>query len=111
MQLSVVATSDADVHVKSVEVFDDTGKSAGVLTASKPTRWAESTSTYAAWDEKVAAGQTVQVSYVLSQPALVSHYENHDRTYTVKVLASAGGVDEPLQATVLIVAQPAPVPT
>jgi len=111
MQLAIVGTAETDVHVKSVEVFDETGKSLGTLTASKPTRWNDASSAYEAWDEKVLAGQTAKTSYVLSQPGFVDRYDSHDRTYTVKVVASVGGVDQPLQTTVMVVAQPAPVPT
>ncbi|MBA3502851.1 MAG: hypothetical protein M4D80_10995 [Myxococcota bacterium] len=111
MQLAINGSAETDVRIKSVEVFDERGKSLGVLTASKPTRWVDASATYEAWDEKIAAGQTARASYVLSQPGFVSHYDSHDRTYTVKVVASVGGVDQPLQTTVMIVAQPAPVPT
>ena len=110
MQLSIAAGADTSVNIKSVEVLDEKGTSLGTLTASKPTKWAAGSSAYEAWDEKVPAGQTALVSYVLSQ-ASVSHYDSHDRTYTVKVLASVGGVDQPLQTTVMIVARPAPMPT
>lgn len=109
MQLVVVASADTDIAVKSVTVFDDAGKELGTLTTSKPTRW--TTDKYEAWDGKVAAGQTAQVSYVVSQPSFVNHFESHDKTYTVKVVASVGGVDQPLQTTVLVVALPPPVPT
>ena len=111
MQLAIAGNAETDVHIKSVEVFGEDGKSLGVLTASKPTRWADASSTYEAWDEKIAARQTARASYVLSQPGFVDRYDAHDRTYTVKVVASVGGVDQPLQTTVMIVAQPAPVPT
>lgn len=111
MQLAVAATQDAVVRVRSVEVIDDQGKSLGTLATSKPTRWSDASSTYEVWNESVAAGQTAQVSYVLQQPAFVSHDEPRDRTYTVKVIASVGGVDQPLQTTVMVVGRRAPVPT
>ena len=111
MQLAIVGADKTDVRIKSVEVFDDAGKSLGVLSASKPTRWVDSSATYEPWDETVLAGQTSSVSYVLSQPGFVDRYDSHDRTYTVKVVASVGGVAQPLQTTVMVVGQPAPVPT
>ena len=111
MQLSIAAQSDVDVRVKSVEVFDESGTSVGSLISSKPTRWSDAQSAYQAWDGKVVAGQTALVSYVLSQPSFASSYEERDRTYTVKVVASVGGVEQPLQTTVMVVARPAPVPT
>lgn len=111
MQLAIAAKDAADVRITSVEVFDEKGALLGTLTASKPTRWAVASSTYEAWNEKVAAGELANVSYVLSQPEFVNRWDSHDRTYTVKVVASVGGVAQPLQTSVMVVAQPAPVPT
>lgn len=111
MQLAIAAAKDAVVQVKSVEVLDDTGKSLGTLSTSKPTRWSDASSTYETWNESVPAGQSAQVSYVLQQPSFVSHDEPRDRTYTVKVIASVGGVDQPLQTTVMVVARRPAVPT
>lgn len=111
MQLSIAAKRDAAVSIKTVEVFDEKGASLGVLSTSKPTRWSDASSTYAAWDEKVGADQTALVSYVLSQPGFLDRYDSHDRMYTVKVTASVGGIAKALQTTVMVVAQPAPMPT
>lgn len=111
MQLSIAAGSDVDVRVKSVEVLDESGTSLGTLVSSKPTRWSDAQAAYQPWDGKVVAGETALVSYVLSQPSFVSSYDERDRTYTVKVVASVGGVEQPLQTTVMVVARPAPVPT
>jgi hypothetical protein len=111
MQLAVVADAATTLHIKSVEVFDADGKSLGTLTATKPTRWSTSASAYEAWDEAVAAGSTSSVSYVLSQPAFVDQFDARDRTYTVKVIAQLGDVDQPLKTTVLVVGRPPPVPT
>jgi hypothetical protein len=111
MQLAIAAAAETTVRIKSVEVFDESGKSLGLLSASKPTRWIDARSAYEAWDEMVVAGETARASYVLSQPGFVDRYDSHDRTYTVKVVAAVGDVDQPLQTTVMIVAQPAPVPT
>jgi hypothetical protein len=111
MQLSIAAKKDSSITIKSVEVLDEKGASLGTLGASKPTRWSETKSAYDAWDQNVASGQTALISYVLSQPSFVDRWASHDRMYTVKVTASVGGVDQALQTTVMVVAQPAPVPT
>lgn len=109
MQLAIAGQAGTDLHIKSVEVFDG-GRSLGKLSASKPTRWNEAKAVYETWDEKVAAGQ-MAVSYVLSQPTFIDRYDSRDRTYTVKVIAAVGGIDQPLKATVMVVGLPAPVPT
>jgi len=109
MQLAVTGVAGIELHIKSVEVFDG-DKSLGTLTVSKPTRWDAAKAAYEPWDEKVIDG-SMAVSYVLSQPAFVDQWDSRDRTYTVKVVASIGDVDEPLKKTVLVVGRPPPVPT
>jgi hypothetical protein len=111
MQLAIAAAQDTTVQVKSVEVLDDRGTSLGKLAATSPTRWSDTGAKYETWNESVPAGQTAQVSYVLQQPSFVSRDDPRDRTYTVKVVASVGGVDQPLQTTVMVVARPPAVPT
>jgi hypothetical protein len=110
MQLAIAGEAGTELHIKSVEVFDPGGKSLGKLSASKPTRWDVTKAAYETWDEKVVAGP-MAVSYVLSQPGFVDHYDERDHTYTVKVIAEVGGVDQPLKTTVMVVGRPAPVPT
>jgi hypothetical protein len=110
MQLAVVAEAATELHIKSVEVVDDKGKSLGALTASKPTRWDDNRAAYEPWDERVAAG-TMSVSYVLSQPTFVNTWDERDRTYTVKVIATVGSAEQSLKTTVLVVGRPPPVPT
>lgn len=102
MQLSIVAGDAASIHVKSVELFDDAGKSLGTLTADKPTKWDDASSTYAAWDETIAAGSTSSVSYVLSQPKWDQIGNRWNRTYTLKTVVSVGGVDQATQKDVTL---------
>lgn len=110
MQLAVVGNAATELHIKSVEVFDADGSSLGTLSASKPTRWNDAKAAYEPWDGKVVAGP-MSISYVLSQPTFVDRYDARDRTYTVKVIAAVGGVDQPLKTTVMVVGRPPPVPT
>jgi hypothetical protein len=110
MQLAIGALADTEIHIKSVEVFDESGKSLGTLVAAKPQRWADAPAAYEPWDEKLVKGTTARVSYALSQPS-IDRYDGRDRTYTVKVVASVGGADQPLQTTVMVVGQPPAVPT
>ncbi len=109
MQLAVVGQAGTELQIKSVEVFDG-GTSLGTLSASKPTRWDTAKAAYETWNEKLVAGP-MAVSYVLSQPAFVDQYDSRDRTYTVKVIAAVGGVDQPLKTTVMVVGRPAPAAT
>jgi hypothetical protein len=102
MQLAIIAGDASKIQVKSVELFDETGKSLGTLTASKPTRWSDASSTYEAWDEMVAAGSTSSVSYVLAQPKWDQIGNRWNRTYTLKTVLTVGGVDQSAQKDVTL---------
>jgi hypothetical protein len=104
MQLTVIAGDASTIHVKSVELFDDAGKSLGTLTTSKPTRWSDATATYELWDEAVAAGSTTSVSYVLAQPNWDQIGNRWNRTYLLKTVLSVGGVDQAAQKTLTLTA-------
>jgi hypothetical protein len=104
MQLSITATDAGKLQVKSVELFDDAGKSLGTLTASKPTRWSDANGLYEAWDQTLTAGATSSVSYVLSQPAFEPGESRWNRTYTLKTVLSIGGVDQTAQKDVTLTA-------
>jgi hypothetical protein len=102
MQLSIVASDAASVQIKSVELFDDKGDSVGMLTASKPTRWSTANSAYETWDEKVAAGSTSNVSYVLSQPTWGTIPNRWNRTFVLKTVVTVDGVEQTAQKAVTI---------
>ena len=102
MQLSIIAGDASNISVKSVELFDETGKSLGTLSASKPTRWSDASGRYDAWDETVSAGSTSSVSYVLSQPKWDQIGNRWNRTYTLKTVLSIGGVDQSAQKDVTL---------
>lgn len=104
MQLAITAADAARLHVKSVELFDESGKSLGTLTATKPTRWSETTGIYEAWDESFAASTTLSVSYVLSQPNWDSVANRWNKTFTLKTVLSVGGVDQTAQKDVTLTA-------
>ncbi|HEY5927242.1 MAG TPA: hypothetical protein VIV11_36395 [Kofleriaceae bacterium] len=104
MQLAIIAGDASNIQVKSVELFDETGKSLGTLSASKPTRWSDASGRYDAWDETVVAGSTSSVSYVLTQPKWDQIGNRWNRTYTLKTVLSVGGVDQPAQKDVMLTA-------
>ncbi len=102
MQLSITASGAARIKVKSVELFDDSGKSLGKLAPSTPTRWSVDASMYQAWDETVPANSTTSVSYVLAQPDWDRIGNRWNRTYTLKTVVSIGGVDRTAQKEVTL---------
>jgi hypothetical protein len=102
MQLAIIAGDASTIQVKSVELFDETGKSLGTLSASKPTRWSDASGRYEAWDELVAAGSTSSVSYVLAQPKWDQIGNRWNRTYTLKTVLSVGGVNQSAQKDVTL---------
>ena len=102
MQLAIIAGDASNIQVKSVELFDETGKSLGMLTASKPTRWSDATSIYEAWDQSVAASSTSNVSYVLSQPKWDHIADRWNKTFTLKTVVTVGGVDQTAEKAVTL---------
>ncbi|MBA3502852.1 MAG: hypothetical protein M4D80_11000 [Myxococcota bacterium] len=102
MQLTIIAGDASNIQVKSVELFDDAGKSLGMLTASKPTRWSDTNGIYEAWDQNVAASSTSNVSYVLAQPKWDGIGNRWNRTYTLKTVLSVGGVDQTAEKAVTL---------
>ncbi|CAN5845290.1 hypothetical protein BH11MYX2_BH11MYX2_35320 [soil metagenome] len=109
MQLAIAGSDAATIKVKSVELFDESGKSLGTLTASTPTKWSETSSTYEAWDEAIAKDSTSNVSYVLSQPNWASIGNRYNKTFTVKTVIAVGNVDAPAEKSVTLTA-PASLP-
>lgn len=97
MQLAVSASAASQIQIKSVELLDASGASLGMLTASRPTRWAEDSSMYSPWDEMLAADTPVKVSYVLTQPNWAQIGNRWNRTYTLRTVVSIGGVDRSVQ--------------
>jgi hypothetical protein len=104
MQLNIFAGDASSLRVKSVELFDEAGKSLGTLTASKPTRWSSTTMTYEGWDEAFTAGAESNVSYVLSQPKWDHIADRWNKTYTLKTVLSVGGIDQTAQKDVTLTA-------
>jgi len=106
MQLSVIAPAGAaasQLTVKKVELFDDKGALVGALTPRAPTVWTQD-GTYTPWDQKVAAGQELSVSYALSQPPWGDVTERWNRTYVVKAVITVGGTDRSVQFDVHVAA-------
>jgi len=98
MQLSVVAPAKVPatkIKVTKVELFDDSGASLGVLTASNPRVWTTAKSKYDTWSESVKGGQSLSVSYALSQPQYASP-DRYNKTYTLKATISVGATQQTL---------------
>jgi len=102
MQLAIDAPAGAmpgELHVKRVELFDETGASLGELTASAPTRWLDLES-YVPWDQRIEPGHELAVSYALSQPSWRGVKDRWNKTYVVKAVISVGGADQTVQQSV-----------
>jgi len=104
MQLSVKAApggSPTTLSVKRVELFDDKGTMIGELTPRSPGVWAQD-GTYKEWDQSIAAGTELSVSYALSQPPWGTVAQRWNRTYVLKVVITVGGNDQAVQHDVHI---------
>ncbi|MGE0402902.1 MAG: hypothetical protein AB7T06_39720 [Kofleriaceae bacterium] len=102
MQLAITTNANAKLHVKSVKLYDESGKLVGTLTASQPTKWSATDSRYQAWDESVPANNAINVSYVLSQPSWGRVADRWNKTFTLKTVISIGGVDRTAQKDVTL---------
>jgi hypothetical protein len=102
MQLSVVAAADGAptrLGVKKVELFDDKGAMLGELIAATPTVW-DPSGVYQAWDQSVAPGQDLSVSYALSQPPWGDVSGRRSRTYVLKAVITIGDGEQTVQRDV-----------
>lgn len=109
LQLQLTSTNPnqaSHVTLRSVELLDDTGKVLGQLTARVPTRWQDA-GNYVAWDQNVAAKETVKASWPLSAPAWetygLSRAAAAGRSFQVRVTLTTDGNDQVVagQATVI----------
>lgn len=104
MQLSVVAGAGGGpirLAVKKVELFDDKGATIGELTARTPSLWDES-GMYQAWDESVAPGKELSVSYALSQPPWGAVPDRRARGYVLKAVLTVGEGEQAVQRDVQV---------
>lgn len=94
MQLSIQKTPGAPVKllVKKVEIFDEEGRSLGVVTPREPSIWTAE-GTYVPWDERVVASGQVNVSYALSEPAWGSA-DRRNKTYLVRATVEVDGAEQ-----------------
>jgi len=105
MQLSVKSAASgapATLTVKKVELFDDQGTMIGELTPRDPGVWAVDGTSYNAWDQTVAPGTELSVSYALSQPPWGTVSSRWNRTYVLKAVITVGGNDQAVQHDVHI---------
>lgn len=108
IQLSIVApagSTPATIQVKEVEIFDDAGASLGVVKASAPRKWAGDEG-YVDWDQTVAPGTELAVSYALSEPDWSKVEGRFDKTYVIKAKVSVDGKDQAVGTKVEVRASP-----
>lgn len=94
MQLSVIAPAgmkNTELRVKKVQIFDTDGTLIGDLTPKAPTVWTKDA--YRPWSQKIKAGDSLAVSYSLSNPSWGGVLDPYSKSYTVKVVVSTGGSD------------------
>ena len=104
MQLSVVAAAGGaptQLTVTKVELLDDKGAMIGELTAQTPTAW-DQNGTYQPWDQSVAPGQELSVSYALSQPPWASVPDRWNRGYVLKAVFTIAGGEQSVQRDVRV---------
>jgi hypothetical protein len=104
MQLAVRAPSDAEattIRVTKVELLDPSGKTVvDTLTARKPSRW-DGDGAYTGWNEKVAPGQSIAASYLLSTPnwdkLAGNRWNAHTKVFQLRVTVAIGDAERTIE--------------
>lgn len=107
MQLSITAAAGGapiELRVKKVELFDEGGSSLGELASRSPIVWSDA-GAYQPWDQMVAPGKTLSVSYSLAQPSWGSVADRWNKTYVLKAVISVGGDDQTVKRDVQVSAE------
>jgi uncharacterized protein YeaO (DUF488 family) len=108
--------SPTTVKIKRVELLDDKGKLLEVLTTRWPRTWNGATSKYSNWDEKLAAGQSVQAMYDLTTPdwnkLTNGRWNAHTKAFQVRVTVTIGNANKTVEKQSITPARlPPAVPT
>jgi hypothetical protein len=83
MQLAIKASANATtIKVKKVELLDDKGKALETLASKTPAKW--NGQKYVAWNEAVAANETLQATYLLAMPDWNKHTKGRRNAATKK---------------------------
>lgn len=104
IQLAIVAPAGAEpaeVAVRSVELFLESGASVGKLEARAPSVWSEAEG-YMPWDQKIAPGQDLSVSYAVTEPDWSNVEDRWNQTFKVEAVLSIGGSDRTVQQRVAV---------
>lgn len=118
VQLAVQAkggTAPTTIRIKKVELLDASGKLLGELASSAPTRWTDAGS-YQPWDQTIAPGTQLAVSYLLASPVWSSmeggQYGQANKTFQVRVTVLVGTKDRVIEkAAIQPTIMPPAVPT
>jgi hypothetical protein len=118
MQLSFkapVGIKPTTIKIKRVELLDAKGKLLEVLTSRSPGRWTPE-GAYVAWDERLAAGQTVASTYELDSPnwdkLTNGRWSAHSKTFQLRVTVTLGTASKTVEKQSITPARLAPpVPT
>ena len=113
MQLSLKAPAAEQVTVKKVELLDANGTLINELLATAPQKW--DGAAYAAWDQKLAAGDDVVVAYALGAPdwnKIGGRYAANGKTFQLRVTLVVGTTERVVQKQAISAAHIEPaVPT
>lgn len=104
IQLAITAPAGAEpaeLAVKSVELLLESGASIGKLEARAPSVWSEADG-YMPWNQSIAPGQDLSVSYALTQPDWSKVEDRWNQTYKVVAVLSIGGSDRTVQQSVAV---------
>jgi hypothetical protein len=103
MQLAIRASGQpATIAVKKVELLDDKGTVLGELAATGAMRWTHDK--YEAWDQQLAASQSVSASYALAAPPydkMGGRWAAHDKQFQLRVTVVVAGKERTIEKKAL----------
>jgi hypothetical protein len=118
MQLALAAPAGAATAfaVKKVELLDERGALLGELTPRKATAWSDAAGAYQPWDQNLAAGAKLNVSYALSSPDWNKldggRWNAHTKKFQLRVTLTVGTADRTVEKKAISPAEIEPaVPT
>ena len=110
LDLRSSASAATTIALRKAELIDSSGKVLGELTPRSPVRWTDA-GTYVAWDQSLAAGATLNVSWALSSPTWAAYGTTKAaaaaQVFQVRITVAVNGADQTVAGQTTVMSPPA----
>lgn len=110
LDLRSSASTATTITLRKVELLDATGKVLGELTPRSPARWTDA-ATYVDWDQSLAAGATLKVSWALSSPTWAAYSTTKAdaaaQAFQIRLTVAVNGADQIVEGQATVMSPPA----